>query len=125
MAILESVGRLGATLVDMLQTRLELAAVEIEEESQRLLGYLLLSLLALFLSGIAMLMVALLIVIVFWDSYRIAASAGVALLFLGAAILVGLKVRNGFNSKPRLLAATIAELRKDINYLRNASQAHD
>jgi uncharacterized membrane protein YqjE len=125
MAIVESVGRLGATLVDMLQTRLELAAVEMEEESQRLLGYLLLSLLALFLFGIAMLMVALLIVIVFWDSYRIAAAGSVAALFLGAAALVALKVKHGFDSKPRLLESTIAELKKDINYIRNASQAHD
>jgi uncharacterized membrane protein YqjE len=125
MAIVESVGRLGATLVDMLQTRLELAAVEMEEESRRLLGYLLLSLLALFLFGIAMLMVALLIVIVFWDSYRIAAAGTVAALFLGAAAYVALKVKLGFDSKPRLLESTIAELKKDINYIRNASQAHD
>jgi uncharacterized membrane protein YqjE len=124
-AIVESVGRLGATLVDMLQTRLELAAVEMEEESRRLLGYLLLSLLALFLFGIAMLMVALLIVIVFWDSYRIAAASTVALLFLGAAAIVAFKVKSGFESKPRLLESTIAELKKDINYIRNASQAHD
>ena len=125
MAIVESVGRLGATLVDMVQTRLELAAVEMEEESQRLLGFLLLSLLALFLFGIAMLMVALLIVIVFWDSYRIAAAAGVAVLFLAAAAIVANKVKTGFDSKPRLMAHTIAELKKDINYIRNASQAHE
>jgi uncharacterized membrane protein YqjE len=125
MAIVESVGRLGATLVDMVQTRLELAAVEVEEESQRYLGFLLLSLLALFLFGIAMLMVALLIVIVFWDSYRIPAAAGVAVLFLAAAAVVANKVKTGFDSKPRLLASTIAELKKDINYMKNASQAHE
>jgi uncharacterized membrane protein YqjE len=125
MAITESVGRLGATLVDMVQTRLELAAVEVEEESQRMLGFLLLSLLALFLFGIAMLLVAFLIIIVFWDSYRIPAAAGVATLFLAAAAFVALKVKNGFASKPRLLGHTIAELKKDINYMKNASQAHD
>jgi uncharacterized membrane protein YqjE len=125
MAITESVGRLGATLVDMLQTRLELAAVEVEEESQRFLGFLLLSLLALFLFGIAMLMVALLIIIVFWDSYRIPAAAGVTVMFLGAAAIVAMKVKAGFASKPRLMAHTIDELKKDINYIRNASQAHD
>lgn len=125
MAIAESVGRLGATLVDMVQTRLELAAVELEEESRRLLGYLLLSLLALFLFGIAMLLVALLVVIVFWDSYRVAAAGGMALLFLLAAAAIGMKVKAGFESKPGMLQHTVEELRKDINYIRNASLPND
>jgi uncharacterized membrane protein YqjE len=125
MAILESMGRLGATAVDMVQTRLELAAIEIEEESQRLLGYLLLSLLALFLLGIGLLLVALLVVIVFWDTYRVAAASTMALLFLAGAGFIAMKVKAGFESKPRLLSHTIAELGKDINYIRNASAAHD
>jgi uncharacterized membrane protein YqjE len=125
MAIAESVGRLGATLVDMVQTRLELAAIEMEEESRRLLGFLLMSLLALFLFGIAMLLVALLVVIVFWDSYRVTAAAGMALLFLSAAAYIGLRVKAGFESKPGMLQQTLTELRKDISTIRNASQAHD
>ena len=125
MAIAESVGRLGATLVDMVQTRLELAAVELEEESRRLLSFLLLSLLALFLFGIAMLLVALLVVIVFWDSYRVAAASGMALLFLSSSVYIGLKVKAGFESKPGMLEHTITELRKDINTIRNASQPYD
>jgi uncharacterized membrane protein YqjE len=125
MAIAESVGRLGATLVDMVQTRLELAAVELEEESRRLLSYLLLSLLALFLFGIAMLLVALLVVIVFWDTHRVAAAGGMALLFLSGAVYIGLKVKTGFESKPGMLEHTITELRKDINYIRNASEPND
>ena len=71
MAIFESVGRLGSTLVDMVHTRLELAAVEMEEESQRMLGYLLLALLALFLFGIAFLLLALLVIVLFWDTHRV------------------------------------------------------
>lgn len=125
MAIFESLGRLGATAVDMVQTRLELAAIEIEEESQRLLAYLLLSLLALFMLGIGLLLVALLVVVVFWESHRIAAASGMAALFLLASGYIAYRVKAGFESKPRLLSHTIAELGKDINYIRNASQAHD
>ncbi|UUZ50544.1 hypothetical protein LP420_12460 [Massilia sp. B-10] len=58
----------------MVQTRLALAAVEIEEESQRLLGYFVLALLSLILFGIAMVLVALTIILVFWDSYRLRSS---------------------------------------------------
>jgi uncharacterized membrane protein YqjE len=125
MAIGDTVGRLGATLLAMLQTRLELAAVELEEESQRLLGYVLLSLLALFLGGIAIVLVALLVIVLFWDSYRIQAVLGLAVLFGGSGIALGLKVRASFGAKPRLLGATLCELNKDINYVRNAGRSDE
>ena len=120
MAISEAVRRIGCTLLDMLQTRLELAAVEIEEESRRLLGYFVLALLALILFGLAMLLVALAVILVFWDSYRLEAAIGLAALFGVAAGMIGLKLRADFSSRPRLLAATVGELNKDINFIRNA-----
>ena len=125
MAIIESVGRLGATLIAMTQTRLELAAVEIEEESQRLLGYLMLGLLSLLLFGIAMLLVALVIILVFWESYRLEAAIGMALLFGGAAAFCAAKLKTSIAAKPRLLAATVAELNKDVNAVRNAGAGNE
>ena len=120
MAITDTVRRLGATLLSMVQTRLELAAIEIEEESQRLLGYFALVLLSLVLFGVAMLLVSLAIVLMFWDSYRIQAALLLALLFGAAAAVAGLKLRASFAARPRLLAATVGELNKDINFIRNA-----
>jgi uncharacterized membrane protein YqjE len=46
MALLDSVGRLAASMTDILQTRLALASLEIEEELQRFLQLLLWSLAA-------------------------------------------------------------------------------
>ena len=125
MAISDTVGRLGSTLLAMLQTRLELAAIELEEESQRLVAYLLLSLLALFLCGIAIVLFALLVVVLFWDSHRIQAVLGMALLFGGAGVLIGMRVRASFAAKPRLLGATLCELNKDVNYVRNAARSNE
>lgn len=119
MAITDKVRLLGATLLDMVHTRLELAAVEIEEESQRLLGYFVMALLALVLCGIAMLLVALTIIMVFWDSYRLEAAIGLAALFGAMGAMVALKLRASFAARPRMLAATVAELNKDINFVRN------
>jgi uncharacterized membrane protein YqjE len=124
-AIAETLGRLAATLLAMVHTRLELASVEMEEQSQRYLGYLLLSLLALFLFGIAIVMAALFVVILFWDSHRIAAVLGVAAAFGLAAAAVGLKVRSGFASEAPLLSATLGELRKDIEFLQSERHAHE
>ena len=124
MALLESAGRMGATLVAMLHTRLELAVVEIEEESQRFLRYLILSLLALFLFGIASVLVALFVIVLFWDSYRLGAVAGMALVFIAAGAILAVKVRAEMRAKPPLLADTIGELRQDIACFRGLGDDH-
>ena len=120
MAMTDTLGRLGVTLLSMVQTRLELAAIEMEEESRRLLGYFALVLRSLVLFGIAMLLVSLTIILVFWDTYRVQAALGLALLFGAAAFMAGMKLRACFARRPRLLSATVGELNKDINFIRNA-----
>ncbi|HZX25614.1 MAG TPA: phage holin family protein [Telluria sp.] len=119
MAFLESAGRFAATLAAMAHTRLELATVEIEEESQRFLRYLILSLLALFLAGVAVILVALFVVLVFWDSYRLQAVAAMAVLFAGGGWVIAVKVRNEMRAKPPLLSATLGELRQDFACVTN------
>lgn len=120
MAIVETVGRLAATLLAMVQTRLALASVEMEEQSQRYLGYLLMSLLALFLFGIAIVLLALFVIILFWDTHRIEAVLGMAALFALSALGVAIKVRAGFAAQAPLLSATMGELQKDIDFLKTA-----
>ncbi|ATQ74397.1 hypothetical protein CR152_07655 [Massilia violaceinigra] len=125
MAIAESVGRIGATLVAMVQTRLELAAVEVQEELQRFLGYFVLALASLILFGIAALLVVLLVVVIFWDSYRLEAIGAMAALFGVAGGLIAMQVKRSFDARPRLLGATVAELNKDVNFIRNAGHADE
>lgn len=120
MAIADTARRLGGTLVAMLHTRLDLASVELQEEAQRWLGYLVWALLSLFLFGVAIVMVALFVVVLFWDSYRLEAIGGLALLFGAAAAVIGLKVKASIAGKPRLMADTVAELRKDAIMLRGS-----
>jgi uncharacterized membrane protein YqjE len=118
MAILAAAGRIAATVVAMVGTRLELAAVEFQEDARRLLGYLAWTLLAVFLAAGALLFAALFVIVLFWDSFRLQAVAGVAILFgLGAALIL-MKVRAGMNAQAPLFASTLAELRSDVAYLR-------
>lgn len=109
----------------MIHTRLELASVEMEQQSQRYLGYLLMSLLALFLFGIAIVLVAVFVIILFWDTHRIAAVLGMAALFALSALGIGMKVRAGFAAQPPLLSATMGELQKDLEFLKSAGHAHE
>jgi len=125
MRVTETVGRIGATLVAMARTRLELAAVEVQEEAGRLLGYLAWTLLAVFLGAGALLLAALFVIVLFWDTHRLLAVGAMAGLFALAAALILLKVRAGFAAHGPMLAATRAELGKDIAFIRGTGAIHE
>ncbi len=125
MAIAHALGQLGSTLLAMLHTRLELAAVELEEESHRFLGYLILGLLSLFLFGIAIALLALFVIVLFWDTYRLEAIGALVLLFGVSAGAIALKIKSSFAAKPRLMGATVSELGKDLALLRHPGGMHE
>jgi uncharacterized membrane protein YqjE len=121
MAILAAAGRVASTLIAMVGTRLELAAVEFQEDARRLLGYLAWTLLAVFLAAGSIMLAVLFVILLFWDSYRLLAVAGMAvLLSLGAGLIV-MSVRSKLNAQTPLFADTLAELRKDVEYVRHAA----
>jgi uncharacterized membrane protein YqjE len=124
MALFSTVGRLASTLVAMVGTRLELAAVEFQEDARRLLGYLAWSLLAVFLAAGAVMLVALFVILLFWESYRLQAVAGMAVLLGLGAFLIVASVRSKLNAQTPLFADTLAELRKDVEYVRHAAASH-
>jgi uncharacterized membrane protein YqjE len=125
MALGAAVSRIGATLVAMVHTRLELAAVEVQEEVRRLLGYLAWTLMAVFLAAGAVLLAALFVIILFWDNYRLLAVGGMAALFALACVVILMKVRSSFASRPPLLAATLGELRNDLDFIVGAGQTNE
>ena len=124
MGFLAAGGRIAATLVAMAGTRLELAAVEFQEDARRLLGHLAWTLLAVFLGAGALLLAALFVIAIFWDTYRLQAVGGMAVLFGLVAGFIVMKVRSSMNAEAPLLSATLAELRNDIDYLRHATAHH-
>lgn len=121
MALFAAVGRIASTLAAMVGTRLELAAVEFQEDARRLLGYLAWSLLAVFLAAGAVMLVALFVILLFWESYRLQAVAVMALLLAAGASLIAMSVRSKLHAQSPLFADTLAELRKDIDYVRHAA----
>jgi uncharacterized membrane protein YqjE len=111
--LLDSFRSAAYTAVRLLQTRVELLATELEEEVQRAVRLALLAAIAGFFAGLFVLMLALTIVIVFWDEHRVLAAVAMTGLFgvVVAGALLGL--RRIARSRPRLLAATRDELRRD------------
>ncbi|MFZ6771981.1 phage holin family protein [Undibacterium sp. SXout7W] len=123
MAITDSLGKLGATLASIAHTRLELASVELEEELHRFSSTLLWSLTALFFACMAIMLAVALVVVLFWDTYRIPVIAGLAGIFAVAAVIVSTKIRTTLQNKPRLLSSTLTELQKDGAALRGETPA--
>jgi uncharacterized membrane protein YqjE len=121
MVLAESAARLAASLLAILQTRVELVAAEVEEESLRYFSYLLLSLAALFCLGVALVLGAVLLVVLFWDTHRVGILLVLIALFGLAAALLALRLRRRYQVKPPLLAHTMMELARDREALQPRS----
>jgi len=105
--------RLGASLLGLARTRLELASVEFSEERDRIRQQLTLLFVALGLLLFAVLFVAVWVVVYFWDTHRLTAIASVAFVFAATGgVLLLLRSQSG-RSAPTPFAATIAELERD------------
>lgn len=113
MTITATVSRIGANLLAMLRTRLELAALELQEETHRLFGYVAWGIAAAFFGVVAVLLAILFVLVLFWDTHRLLAVGGMTLLFALGSVLAFFKVRGDLTTRPPLMAATLAELRKD------------
>lgn len=115
--LLDSLTTLVASLVAIAHTRLDLLSLDLEEEREHFLSLLVLALATLFCLGIGVLLTALLLVVAFWDSYRLLVLASLAGLFLVAGITTWRIALNKTRAKPRFFAASMAELLKDRQQL--------
>jgi uncharacterized membrane protein YqjE len=111
--IFKSIAQLLATAVGIAQTRLELLSTELQEEVHRVAEIMLWATIALLAAGVGLLMLSLVIIFVYWDTHRLAASIVVTSAFFLIAVIAGLTLRAKVRSKPPLLDATLAELKKD------------
>jgi uncharacterized membrane protein YqjE len=122
MGFTDSVARLVATFIAVLQTRAELATVEIEEEALRYFVYLMMALAAMFFAGVAILLVILLIVALFWDEHRVGVLLTLIALFAIASAAIGIKLRDRYRRKPSLLGHTLVELSRDVEALKTPTR---
>lgn len=119
--LFESLKTLSVSLVGIVHTRLELLSTDIAEEREHLITLLVLALVALFCLGVGVVLLAILIVVFFWESHRLQALAGLTGLFLAAAAGVGWLAMYKIRTKPRLFEASLAELSKDRQQLTSKS----
>lgn len=115
--LLASLKTLTLTLVDVVQTRLELLSSDVAEERAQLTAILMSALVALFCVGVGVVLLAILIVVMFWESHRIVTLSLLTAVFLATGTGLWLLALHKLRNKPRLFDASIGELAKDRDQL--------
>lgn len=116
--LLGSVQSLGASLLALARTRLELFSTELQEELTRLIFGVVGTVAVLLLAALGAAFAALALLIALPAEHRVLAAAGIAAAFFGAAALAAWSMRRATREKPRLLAASLAELERDYEAVR-------
>jgi uncharacterized membrane protein YqjE len=112
--LLASLKHVLATLIALVQARVELVSVEIEEQIAYAASLLLWSIVAIFCVALTLLLLAVTIIIACWDQHRLLASGLVTGAFALLAVIAIYVMRVRLQSRPRFLSATADELRRDV-----------
>ncbi|MHB1215089.1 MAG: phage holin family protein [Thiobacillus sp.] len=117
----ESLKTLSASLLGMVHTRLALLSTDLEEQRAHVVSLFVLGVVALFCLCMGVLLLSILIVAALWQSHQLVALSGLTGVFLLIGLGVGQLVMHKARTKPRLFAASLAELSKDRQHLTSGS----
>jgi uncharacterized membrane protein YqjE len=115
MGLINSIKTLTDTLLDLVQTRLELLAVDLEEDHLRMMRLAFLSFFMLFFFFLGMVLLTLLVIIAFWEQYQLLTIGLIGALYfiIAGTIAVYLTRQLKGKSRPKLFSASLAEIMKD------------
>ena len=116
LGLVDSVKALLSTLVAIAHNRLELLSTELHEEVERVALLVLWGAVALFFAFLAVVFIAVLILVAFWES-RVLTASLLAVAFFALALVAGLVARHQIAAKPRPFDASLSELAKDREQL--------
>lgn len=108
---------LAETLLGIAATRFDLLGIEVAEEKERLVALLITAMALGFAFAFAALMLTLLVVALFWDK-RLLALAGCAVFYGVLGVWLWSYLRAQLAAHPPVFAASVAELNKDRDALR-------
>jgi uncharacterized membrane protein YqjE len=110
--LLEILRRLGTTFLGILQNRLELLVVELQEERHRLFHALLLTAAIVALGLVTLALAAFALVVVVWTEFGVMGLVTLIGLSLVSTLLAYWRLRVRLKNWP-LLSGTLAELKRD------------
>jgi uncharacterized membrane protein YqjE len=113
-----SLSRLGRSALALLRTRLEILGTEIEEERIRFAALALAVAAIAFCLQMAVLLFVAFLVVLLWDTHRLASLGAFAAFFLVAGVVGVLVLKRHLARRPKLFASSLGELMKDEDRLR-------
>lgn len=105
-------------LIGSAHDRLDLLAVELHEEKFRLIQIFIWISSIVFLAMLAMVFVSFAVVVLLWDTARVAAVCVLAGAYVAGLIAVVFAFRRYLKNQPKPFAATLGELREDRECIR-------
>ncbi len=111
--IADSVKRLGATIIEIMHTRLELAGLEFEDQVRVVLSAIITFIALSVFVVLALMAFTWLVIEAVSPAYRLGALAAVVVIYLLLAVLTWARLRHILSMRPRFLAVTLNELEKD------------
>ena len=112
-----SLRSLGATLLELLAARAELAVVELREEGERRKTIAELAAVGGVFLALGLLLATLFVLVLFWDTHRLAAVAAMTVLYLGIAAGAFARMRYLSATAPPPFEATLREFAADRDLL--------
>jgi uncharacterized membrane protein YqjE len=117
--LFSSVRRVADTCVSSIHNRVELLALELQEEKIRLVRLLLWTGAALFAAFLAITVITIAVVFLVPDDKRTIALIGFGVIYALVAVVLAVKLRGEVRNAPPPLADTLSELKKDLQSLRS------
>ena len=118
---LGSLRTLGDGLLGTVQDRLELFAVELQEEKFRLIQIYVWISAAIFTGMMTVTFASLTLVYLFWESARLAVLGALTVAYAGILVAIVIAFRRYIARQPRPFLATRQEIGKDRACIRNGS----
>ncbi|WP_455925037.1 phage holin family protein [Pseudomonas putida] len=105
--------RLGAALLGLLHSHVELFGIELQEQKSRTLSLLLFAGLALVFALLALVALSGLILILLWDNYRMQGMIGLCIFYLLAGLFCALRLKSAIFDESSPFHGTLEELAND------------
>ena len=116
--LLSSLQSLVANSLAILHNRLQLLSNDLEIAREGLVSTLTLLLIALFALCFGVLLLAIFVVVVFWDTHRLLALGGVTGAFLLVGVICAWRVVKSLKTMPATFEASLNELAQDFKSLK-------
>lgn len=116
--IFNSIRTLAGSVLDLLQVRIELFSVELQEAQEHGKQLVVLAAGGALLLLLGLLLLTFFIIVLFWDSYRLLSIAVVTVLYLGGGAMCLWRAHNLLQNRPSPFGGSLREFVEDLKQLK-------